>query len=198
MDNAHFDAAPIGSADSEGTQTPPLTPPLCERGGEVETLSECNAGEQTPPLAPPLCERGGEVILLSVGRFCHQKNFDNVPDIARRVIGNGLDIKWYLIGFGDEELIRRKITEAGMEEHVIILGKKNNPFCWPITAAKVKNEQTAELSLINDYGSEDLTATLTRENDSIYVLKQEKGSTLKVPKNGKWQKLPKSLSFKRR
>ena len=78
------------------------------------------------------------------------------------------------------------------------LGKKNNTFCWPITAAKLKNERTAELSLINDYGSEDLTATLTQQDDSTYILKQEKGSTLKVPKNGKWQKLPKTLPFQRK
>lgn len=101
----------------------------------------------------------------------------------------------------DIDLYEESINVPGNELYGRLpgyLGKKNNPFCWPITAAKVKNEQTAELSLINDYGSEDLTATLTRENDSIYVLKQEKGSTLKVPKNGKWQKLPKLLSFKRR
>jgi hypothetical protein len=78
------------------------------------------------------------------------------------------------------------------------LGKNNNSFCWPITAAKLKDEHTAELSLINDYGSEDLTATLTQQNDSTYILKQDKGSTLKVPKNGKWQKLPKTLPFKRK
>ena len=78
------------------------------------------------------------------------------------------------------------------------LGKKNNSFCWPITAAKLKDETTAELSLINDFGSEDLTATLKQENDSIYVLHQVKGSTLKVPKNGKWQKLPKTLPFIRK
>ena len=78
------------------------------------------------------------------------------------------------------------------------LGMNNNSFCWPITAAKLKDEHTAELSLINDYGSEDLTATLTQQNDSTYILKQEKGSTLKVPKNGKWQKLPKTLPFKRK
>ena len=77
------------------------------------------------------------------------------------------------------------------------LGKKNNSFCWPITAAKITDGKTAEISL-SDYGSEDLTATLTQESDSIYTLKQEKGSTLKVPKNGKWQKLPKTLPFKRR
>ena len=77
------------------------------------------------------------------------------------------------------------------------LGKNHNTFCWVITSAKVKGH-TATLSLINDYGSEDLTATLTQKNDSLYILRQETGSTLKVPKNGKWQKLPKTLELKRR
>ena len=78
------------------------------------------------------------------------------------------------------------------------LGKKNNSFCWVITSAKIKDKKTATMNLINDYGSEDLTATLTRKNDSIYILKQESGSTLKVPKNSKWQKLPKILELKLR
>lgn len=67
--------------------------------------------------------------LLSVGRFSEQKNFDNVPDICRRLIADGLDVTWYLIGYGgDEPLIRQKIDEAGMQERVIILGKKDNPY----------------------------------------------------------------------
>lgn len=38
-------------------------------------------------------------------------------------------IKWYIIGYGGgEELIRQKIREAGMENHVIILGKRSNPY----------------------------------------------------------------------
>ena len=77
------------------------------------------------------------------------------------------------------------------------LGKKNNSFAWLITSVKI-NGNKAKLQLINDYGSEDLTATLTRKNDSIYVLKQESGSTLKVPNKGKWLKLPKTLEFKRK
>ena len=78
------------------------------------------------------------------------------------------------------------------------LGKERNSFCWVITSCKVKNEYEAELQLINDYGSEDLSATLTRKNDSIYVLRQGAGSTLKVPHDGKWRKLPKTLELKRR
>ena len=71
----------------------------------------------------------GSIKLLSVGRFCTAKNFDNVPEICKLIIEQGNRITWYLIGYGpDEDLIKRKITEFGMEQHVIILGKKQNPY----------------------------------------------------------------------
>ena len=68
--------------------------------------------------------------LLSVGRYTTAKNYDNVPDIARRIVEAGYtDLRWYIIGFGgDESLIREKIAEAGMQDHVILLGKKENPY----------------------------------------------------------------------
>ena len=72
---------------------------------------------------------GGEVKLLSIGRFSEAKNYDNVPDICQRMVKEGVDVKWFIIGFGgDVQLIRRKIEEAGMQEHVIILGKRSNPY----------------------------------------------------------------------
>lgn len=72
----------------------------------------------------------GAITLLSVGRFSDAKNYDNVPDICKRLINKTkLNIKWYIIGYGgDEALIRQKIKEAGMEEHVILLGKRINPY----------------------------------------------------------------------
>lgn len=72
----------------------------------------------------------GSVNLLSVGRFCSAKNYDNVPNIARRMVEAGIGgLKWYIIGYGGSEgLIREKIKEAGMEDHVILLGKKDNPY----------------------------------------------------------------------
>ena len=72
----------------------------------------------------------GYINFMSIGRFTHQKNFDNIPNIARRIVEAGYDnLKWYIIGFGDDEsLIRRKIAEEDMKKHVIILGKKENPY----------------------------------------------------------------------
>lgn len=76
------------------------------------------------------------------------------------------------------------------------IGKEHYTFCWPIVAAEIKNNE-AHLQLVNDYGSEDLEAVLVRENDSIYTFRQGKGSAVKMPDGGKWQKIPKILTFKK-
>ena len=71
----------------------------------------------------------GVTRLLSIGRFTAAKNFDNVPDICRRVREKGADIRWYLIGYGgDEALIRQRIIDSEMKKYVRILGKKENPY----------------------------------------------------------------------
>ena len=53
---------------------------------------------------------------------------------------------------------------------------------WLVTDAKIVGKNKAELDIINDYGSEDLTDT--------YVLKQTGGSRLKIVVNRKWLKIP--------
>lgn len=70
-----------------------------------------------------------QIKLVSIGRFTDAKNFDNVPQICKHILEKGIDVKWYIIGFGgDETLIKQKIKEFDMEQHVIILGKKENPY----------------------------------------------------------------------
>ena len=76
------------------------------------------------------------------------------------------------------------------------LGKNRNSFAWPIVSVKIKGKK-AIIKMINDYGSEDLEATLICQNDSTYVLHQGKGSTIKVPNDGKWQRLPQTITLKR-
>ena len=93
-----------------------ISPDFIHKQSEMEDVSdEMNSGDALK--------------ILSVGRFSTAKNFDNVPDICRRIVENGINLKWFLIGYGgDEELIKNNIRQAGMEEHVIILGKKSNPY----------------------------------------------------------------------
>ncbi len=67
--------------------------------------------------------------LLSIGRYCTAKNFDNVPEICSKISSMGNDVYWYIIGYGpDEKLIKEKIRQFNMEDRVILLGKKENPY----------------------------------------------------------------------
>lgn len=67
--------------------------------------------------------------ILSIGRYDDAKNFDNIPKICSDIVNRGINIKWYIIGFGNNEsLIREKIEEFNMQEYVILLGKKENPY----------------------------------------------------------------------
>lgn len=74
------------------------------------------------------------------------------------------------------------------------LGDRKDSRKWLITNAAIE-EKTAHLSIINDYGSEDLIADLTLESDGTYSLKQITGSNIKIARNRKWVKIPKKLTF---
>ena len=74
-------------------------------------------------------EKEEHIKLLSIGRFSYAKNLNNVPKICKYILKSGINIRWYLIGFGgDEQLIRANIEKYGMRNKVIILGKKDNPY----------------------------------------------------------------------
>ena len=89
----------------------------------VRSRAEALSVEAEMPREP------GVTRLLSVGRFTEAKNFDNVPDVCRRIREKGVNVRWYLIGYGgDEGLIRQRIAESGMGDYVRGLGKKDNPY----------------------------------------------------------------------
>jgi len=76
------------------------------------------------------------------------------------------------------------------------LKKNTDSRVWAITGVEIsKDGKKATLEMVNDYGSEDLTAELTMQDDGTYMLKQVEGSTIKVAGKGKWIKLPKILVF---
>lgn len=74
------------------------------------------------------------------------------------------------------------------------IGSTQCDHVWPIVDSEV-NGNTAQLQLINNFGSEDFTATLTDNGDGTVTLKHIQGSTFKFPVNRKWQKIPKTVVF---
>ena len=107
-----------------------IFPELAPKVIEIENiLSPSFVQKRANGTAEEIEPTSGVVNLLSVGRFCTAKNYDNLPFICKHLVEMSVDVRWYIIGFGgQEQLIREKIAEAGMEKHVIILGKRSNPY----------------------------------------------------------------------
>ena len=106
-------------------------PELREKITEIGNIlpRKSMARQAAEKIIEPQFEACDSIRLLSIGRFCQAKNFDNVPVICKKLRDEGLDIVWFLIGFGiDEELIFDKIKEQRMEKYVVVLGKKENPY----------------------------------------------------------------------
>lgn len=71
----------------------------------------------------------GGVRLLTIGRYSPPKNFDNLPFICREIINCGVAVRWYIMGYGGSDAyIRKQISAAGVEENVVLLGKRANPY----------------------------------------------------------------------
>lgn len=72
---------------------------------------------------------GRDTKLCTVGRFSYPKAIDRAVLICKKIVDSGMDIIWYVVGYGgDEELIRKAISENDMESHFILLGKQMNPY----------------------------------------------------------------------
>lgn len=74
-------------------------------------------------------------------------------------------------------------------------GSQRDDRKWIFTSCQLQNDSIASVEITDDYGSEDLTATLTYKGNNIYSLTQNKGSKLKIAVNRKWVKIPQTIDF---
>ncbi|CCY65181.1 putative uncharacterized protein [Prevotella sp. CAG:1124] len=77
-------------------------------------------------------------------------------------------------------------------------GSTQSSTKWIVVASRLIDGRTAEIEVVNDYGSEDFTATLKVNDDGTYEYKKDGGSTLKFAVRGKWQKIPVNLELVRK
>lgn len=70
-----------------------------------------------------------EVKILTVARLHHEKGVDRVVEVCKRLKNDGKSFKWFVIGFGaQEEELKSRAHELGIEDSFYILGKKVNPY----------------------------------------------------------------------
>ena len=86
--------------------------------------------------------------IVSIGRIDPVKRLSIVPELARKVVDAGCDIRWYVIGpkgtNTELQLLRNNIVEYNVENIVIPLGEKANPYPYISNADLLVNTSISE------------------------------------------------------
>ena len=123
----NFDNIVSISKDVTNTFTQ-IFPALKPKIIEFENILSPTFIRQQANLFRPIEMDGDFIKICSIGRFCYQKNFENIPFIAQKLKEQGLKFKWYIIGFGDTTETIENIRNTNTDDCVILLGKKVNPY----------------------------------------------------------------------
>lgn len=148
--------------------------------------------------------------IVSVGRICYEKRFFEIPKIVKELKLRNLQFKWYIIGSGSKketEYLLSQIEKHGVEEDVVMLGAKNNPypyirhsqllactsltetFCYAIAEAKALGTPVITTDFGTAYEVMDeehgIICNLHRFADNIYKLASDRN---------KYQMLKKQLN----
>ena len=74
-------------------------------------------------------KKGDEVILLTIGRYSYPKKLEEIPAICALLHKQNINVRWFIIGYGgSDEYIKHAIAKHNMEDFVVLLGKKENPY----------------------------------------------------------------------
>lgn len=69
--------------------------------------------------------------IVSVGRLVHQKGFDIAIEICRKLVEDKIDVKWYIVGDGeDREKLENLIKKYHLENNFYLVGSDINPYKW--------------------------------------------------------------------
>ena len=95
----------------------------------------------------------------------------------------------------------QNITVLGEDiygELVGYFGSKRDGRLWLITEMEKVGKNKIEITVINDYGSEDFTASLSEDDNQVITMKHLKGSTFKIVVDKKYVKIPKEIRLKKK
>lgn len=76
-------------------------------------------------------KENGILNFLTIGRYSYQKHLDSIPFISSMFKNQGINFKWYIIGYGNQnelDKIKNQIALNTVHNQVLLLGKKENPY----------------------------------------------------------------------
>ena len=104
-------------------------PELAEKTGVFHNLLNSEAIIEKSLLGEGFSDNFGGVRILTVGRLMKQKAFEVSIRAAKILKDHGEDIRWYVLGEGDQHSrLTALIQKLGLEEDFKLLGATDNPY----------------------------------------------------------------------
>ena len=69
--------------------------------------------------------------ILTVGRISEQKGYDFAVEALSRLVKDGHDLRWYVLGGGDEadvNALKKQAEKLGVSDRLVLLGTTVNPY----------------------------------------------------------------------
>lgn len=107
-----------------------MLPTLCGKIWAIENIVPvCSIREKALDRIESMKASSG-LRLVTVARLQNiSKAMDRAVRVAARLRDDCLDFQWYIVGDGeDRDVIHQMIENSQLQEHMILLGAKNNPY----------------------------------------------------------------------
>jgi len=130
------------------------------------------------------------ITIASVGRLNYQKGFAMAVEACERLVRDGYEITWYIVGEGEErQRLEQLISDKGLQHSLILAGLKENPYpymkqcdiyvqtslfegrCLTITEAKILQKPivSTDFEVIYDQLTNEHNGLIvSRDSQSIY------------------------------
>lgn len=108
-------------------------PTLAPRVAVIPNPINCDRIRRMAKDAPQI-QTAGRTVIASVGRLSPEKQYSYALEAAARLMHDGIDFAWYIVGDGeDAEALHATAEKLGLCDRVIFTGALDNPY--PIIAA---------------------------------------------------------------
>lgn len=129
----------FSACDNVITVSNSLCQSLTERFSDIKDKFSVIENIIDPNLIRDLALRGDEfpdvhfkgTRILSVGRMAYQKGFDKIAPVLAGLRADGYDVRWYIVGDGEEhDSLIADAMAAGVPDILIFLGTTQNPYSY--------------------------------------------------------------------
>ncbi len=108
-----------------------IFPETVGKSSVITNVIEANAMvKNANEVLDPLIKYGDSLKVITVCRLSDKaKGLLRMVKVHKRLADEGIDFKWFIVGDGqDRELLQKAIDDAGLQEKMLLLGSKSNPF----------------------------------------------------------------------